>query len=409
MSRSRSKAYPPTYELMVQTVSSGTPAGPWTYQMSGGSETMIDEVVDNFFAKLENGQIINNDCAYTDESWLSSGGSDFALGYSGYWYRQIGGSVTIARFPIETSLVPPEGQFTQANGLHALSRAYANVDASEHNFGEDLFELGETLRFVKSPMRSLAELGLAFKRKVKSDLKTKKARSITEASANAWSTYRFAATPLLLSAVDLLEVATTKKTQRPKRTVARGFDVENGEYSDVLTLGTDPIWKGPRSFLYNSVARAYVIYEVENPLITTPFRLGFRKKDWPLTIWQILPLSFMVDRVVDISSSISGITNMVDPGVKIQASGIVWKNRLNAEITCEAVLNGPTWIYGHCYGDTVSKETFTYVREANPVFTLSEIAVPNVHLDGLVRDAQSIVDLCALVIQRFTKPLNLNF
>jgi hypothetical protein len=216
--------------------------------------------------------------------------------------------------------------------------------------------------------------------------------------ADAWSTYRFAFMPLIRSAIDVVDAASQQDRTRPERLTSRGFAEYSDEVSGQATFGTENV-DGHR-FDYNvttdSKHHAYILYKVTNPVENLRFRLGLRNKDIPHTLWQILPLSFMVDRVVDISTSVQAFMNLADPSVKILNSGTtLHKTHIETNACVERWKPGKTFAID---GGTTVSTTFTYSRSKwNP--SISDIKPP-IHPGDLVKDIQSIVDLAAIIIQR---------
>jgi hypothetical protein len=110
-------------------------------------------------------------------------------------------------------------------------------------------------------------------------------------------------------------------------------------------------------------------------------------------MWQIFPLSFMVDRVIDISTFSKGVINLADPNVKILAASLRRKTTWIESYKLQSMWwNGYT---GHAQGNTNEHTYFEYER--TPWVPSFVDTLPKVTLGYLVDDATKIADLCALI------------
>lgn len=69
----------------------------------------------------------------------------------------------------------------------------------------------------------------------------------------------------------------------------------------------------------NGMWRAGIFYRLKRPSDGVRFKYGIRGEDLPEGLWAIVPYSFMVDRVVDVSGAIRAATNLADPNIQILA------------------------------------------------------------------------------------------
>jgi hypothetical protein len=289
--------------------------------MSETSETMTDVVTDNWRQLIRDGEIINNPCTYVKNEYQSTGGGIFDVTQNGKRYEARGsGSLSafmayLLGYPNSFWGEPP----TAPDSVVEWSKAQAlgNVDLSPYAFGEDLGELRETARFLKNPTAALNRLSILFARAVEK-LKKKRGKfdelDHAKAIAEVWVEYRFALGPLLRSAHDAVESAFAK-ISRPPRRIARG----EGEWTDSVTTLYSPTYAYP----FDSVGttdvnvRSGILYEVSNPLNDWKYKYGLRFKNIPEVLWQLMPYSFMVDRVYNLSVALRGINVFLDPNVKI--------------------------------------------------------------------------------------------
>jgi hypothetical protein len=268
--------------------------------------------------------------------------------------------------------------------------ALRNVDKTPYAFGEDIGELKETLELIRHPFSTIASSAKRFRSLVKA--RKKKFRwSHAKAVASVWLEYRFAWSPLVRSAYSAVDAyMSTKKTPPVRRSSDQTLDFQ-GQESDTVQNGS----VFDRTVTQSYSGHASILYEVHNPLYDWKWRLGLRAKDIPLTAWQLARLSFMVDRVYDISSFIGGVTNLIDPNVKILAGSYTTRNEV--ETTLKLVdYDNPSSVSYTISGNTNVRKTFRYHRVVwAPSFADT---IPELSLRNLVNDATKIADLTSIFI-----------
>lgn len=391
-----------------------------SYDMNGKTETMSDVIVPRYFQRVAKGEVINNPCHYVESTQRSQGGWSYRRVHSSgtyevrgdgsltAWYLHHHWKVPIPGIDLNTSI----DQKTQASKQQAL----ASVDATPYGFAEDIGEIAETLRFLRDPLSSLKALALSFraekmrrerflrsnpkqKEKVREKLRRQMRIYLTDtrdlAAADVWLTYRFAFSPLMRSISSLTEALGTT-IHRPKRRTSRSKTSGNVSNSGTVTKTAHEKLQYENDGAFE--VRSGILYEVTNPVESFAFKYGVRFKDIPVTAWNLLPLSFMADRIVNISNCIRGLTNLSDPTVNILAGWVVTKKTVSSKRRL-SLTNPPGWT-GTTSFDTVVNETFTYdrttwqpgVQDTVPAFTPKY----------LVSDISKTLDLLALVHKALT-------
>jgi hypothetical protein len=279
----------------------------------------------------------------------------------------------------------------------AISAALSYIDKSPYAFGEDIGEVRETIKFLRNPLSSLFDLSTAFRQAVRGRLKGRTIAKflLRKEFAAIWLQYRFAFLPLVRSIGDLIE-ARQKELKRPLFRTARGFDkYEQSETLQSVNAGTHEVDTYNVFRAHSAIARAYIHYRKDSPIVDWRYRYGLRFKDIPETMWQLCPYSFMVDRVINISNTIGGLTNLSDPSIEIVAAGVVMKID---DVVATHLISAIDDRYScSTDGDTIYDRNFSYVREiVNP--SLSDV-VAKPDISGLVSDATKTVDLIALILQ----------
>jgi hypothetical protein len=395
----------PDVVAVASCVSSGNLDGSGTvttvyngpFMVKSVSGEMTDVVTPGYNQIVAAGGIVNNPCHKVHVEILEEDGSyswscpngKYSNGsgpWTSYWLNRRPCSLLLEK--VEQAPLAKEVKL----------KAIANIDKTPYAMGEDVFEIRETLKFLKRPLGSLLDLTAHirgrryFRRSLENDLQ------LAQHIADNWLTYRFAFSPLVQSASNLYESLFRKEEKLPPRLHAGGSAV-NGSYDeDVVQVGGDSDYvKYSRSCLDNVTHHATVLYEVTNPVTDWRRTYGLRWKDLPTTLWQIVPLSFMVDRLVNIQQGIKGLTNLLDPSIRILAASHATRENLFQTIQaterfkddgCSQVLNG----------GIRSTEDTVYTR--NPWTPSVGDIVPGFTPRRLVKDATSVVDLITLILQR---------
>jgi len=338
-----------------------------------------DVVTPNFHRRIADGEIINNPCRFT--------GSAVSIG-----------SGSIAWTPPEAANVYFSGatclnkrskygvdflqELSESDYRTAKLRALASLDSTPFAFGEDMLEIRETLRFLRNPVKSLYDLSNAVKRK--------SARGVGLSVADAYLGYRFAFSPLVRTAYSAARASVTKDRTESVRLTARGFSSNSLSADDTVLGGS--AYQFYRSSSHENRIKASILYSVSNPAYSTRWKLGLRTKDIPYTMWQVMPYSFMIDRLVDVSSMISGFVNLLDPSVRILAASCSRRATHNSRVAL-SVQPGVSDLSASG-NDAIASET--YERSIwNPT---AHDVVPPFRVDNLVSSATKIGDLLALTI-----------
>lgn len=390
--RKRERIDASSVHTLVQTDSNGASSESQPYTLSWDKREISDFVVEGYSTLKKHGVIINNPCSMSRYQVQSGSGSfSGSLNNSNYSFQQEG-AVTEhwwkdygndAWCPLPTD---PTSTLVRISRLNALS----NVSASSYAFGEDVGEIRETLRYMRNPIESMDNWARDFTRKRKS--LTSKGLSMAKATAQVWLTARFALSPLLRSADDLsrslFEVVTV-----PKRITARGIAEDSAH--DSGEYGSDSA-RFAVSRRRTITVRSGILYLEHNPCVDWKRTHGLRLRDVPHTVWQLLPYSFMIDRVIDISSAIAGLTALTSPSLHILAGWSTIKSETEFGKTLVSSYN-PSWTTS-ASGNKVTTTSFEYQRF--PWIPGYKDLIPPVDIRGLVDDATKVTDLLSLFLQR---------
>jgi hypothetical protein len=381
--------------------------------MSEFSSTMVDVVTPDYRGKSARGEIVNNPCSMTvtrrtttgsgsvtqrqiaspHDVWVATGAGTI----TGYYQKYGGGLPTYTEAPL------PD---LAAMSLMVKQQCLANVDSTPFSFAEDLAEIRETIRFLRDPLATIRKLSVNYKKAVSRVRQIRSLRSkirypgqLAKDLAAVWLEQRFAVQPIFRSVVKLMEAYETEKVYRPERRISRSHWIAPSKSDSRIVSKTT----AGRTFTYKCSAissgsvRAGILYEVENPVVNLQYKYGLRFKDIPTTFWAVMPLSFMVDRFYHISNFFSGVSNLLDPNVKILGAWVVSKRERLQSIGVRSI--SESGYTSTIVPDDIVDKSFFYSREVwEPSL---EDAIPTLNLKGLVDSSAKVTDLMALIIQNF--------
>lgn len=402
--RQRSRSDLPTEGMLEQIgISNISDASYGPHQLAYKNETMADVVTPGYDSIIRRGGIVNNSCEYVVSERTSSGSGSQRIKISSYEWELVG-AVTLQSVSVRGMGSIPT---VTVNNGNADAKAYAlkQMDATPYGFGEDVGEIGETLRFLRSPLKSLSRLSKEYRKDItkvqrKRKIHPRERDKLYQAHADVYLSYRFAVSPLVRSASDLLESFDKRPRTPPERRTARGFAQDSSSES-----GDSTVVQSGTSFDYKHYVsrsrydRAAILYKVSNPVYDWRWRYGLRAKDVPETVWQLVPYSFMIDRVYDVSGFVRGVTNLADPSLSILAASVTRKEEYIHKYTHTVRRKSGMTCTGS--GETVTDRDFTYQRTTwSPSWS---DAVPRFKPLQLVDDATKIADLTSLIISNFRR------
>jgi len=407
MNRYREERDSPTTQECLWFRTSAPPssgvAGVYTYP--NRLKTISDVVTPNYHSRISKGDIINNPCTITENETVPPGGTfnyqrAFDNGDDTYHSHYTG---PIYDWVMDVSSPAPLN-LDRSTGLDLVAmaklKALSNIDSTPYSFAEDVAELRTTAKHLLSRGRSLTTLSRTLKRnvaRVKRQTKRKTAAQISREVSQLYLEYRFAVSPLIRSIADLIEAFNEEPGKRPERRTARGFEQHRWDLSDRGSLNWLSMFRVVKTKGVEKVG-AGILYTVDNPLYDFRFKYGLRNKDIPVTMWAIVPYSFMVDRVFNISQALRAVTNLVDPSVHIQTAWV----RTSVEETTTSHCDGtfvtkPSGSTQTCTVGGTSKTSTSFTYNRTPWAPSLADAIPTPTWAKLADSFTKIADITALV------------
>jgi hypothetical protein len=363
----------------------------FSFRSNYNRETIEDTVHPEWRERIARGEIINDPVEYTRIAIFRDLGK--------YEYTSNG-----KQYLFEGSLESYYGYFVPAQesvdlpGLIADAKlgAIANLDSTPYAMLEDVFEVKETLRFLRNPLKTFMKTSKSFKKTRRS--KQRRGLSREKALASSWLEYRFAVMPLLNSVSNLVSgIAQGPEAikLRPRRVTSYRTDKKS---SDSAVSISNKNYE--RTSTSEIEARAIINYYVTNPIEGYRQLFGFRAKDIPVGLWNVVPLSFMVDRMFDMSSAMKAGLNLSDPDIHIRFGCVSTKSR--KQRSCRFL--GSTHYSVSNQNVTHHGSGYTYLNfdyERQPWSPGVGDIVPRLKPLGLVNSLTKTADFIALIIQNF--------
>lgn len=281
-----------------------------TLKENGEYKWMSDVVVPNFFRKREDGQVFVNQMTSASEKWTNVNFNTFKYALKA-GKTCVAGLERIKEADISYSLPSVPAHLTVSNLdsflVEASTEAAGNVSSPDVEGIVELVELRKTAPLLSGPLKGLMRLRSSL-------LSSRDYRTFIRKSglpdapgsgakflASNWLKYRYGYLPLIRTADTILG----GDLGRVQRRTARG--TANHSSSDTIASNrTDVLWNTSISAArqLQLSCRAGVLYN--DGTMYDPF--GFRARDIPSAVWELVPYSFVVDWFTNASEYIRAIT-----------------------------------------------------------------------------------------------------
>jgi hypothetical protein len=287
--------------------------------------------------------------------------------------------------PEELPLLEP----TVDSDEQLLTAAVSGVDPTSYSVMEDVLQLRQFMESILHPIRGM--------KRVTDQMRSHNQRTRSLGAAGAWAKYRFEFLPLLGTAEALIRTALDpakglKKDVRLRSTATSGGNDHKAgsvQYSNGMT------WTHDLTEVVRK--RAVVFYKLHSDHNGLSQSLGTRFKDLPTGMWNVVPYSFIIDRVINISQFLTAVTNLCDPSISFEGACITTKryNRSLLQVTRRDFSTS----YGMVFD---GKPMISVVDSTQRVLYDPYVALSPLNLDfkplDLVKNMTYATDLLALIV-----------
>lgn len=372
--------------------------------LSTHEEGMSDIVTPCYKKLQQDGHVINNPMSASRKTTSCGGGSYYhRYGISTNTVDSSSGSVT--RWQTLNNFNPGELLHVDATAIATAIRqgkleAIGKIDSTPYSLMEDLMETNETVNTLRRPLGTANKAADRFRRSAKTGLA--QGMSAVQAVSDAWLGVRMGFAPIVRSAVDVAESLDRYRVKPFPRRVARWTtELSDGDYNEVV--GSAPYFKRHSiTRKCNCLIRVGILYEARVPSLTPFEYYGIRQKDVPKGLWQVMPYSWAIDRFVDVSNCIGGVTNLLDPNIEILAAWVTKSTYSHREDVMNAGYStlGPPAETLTIIGDPLVTEESAKSRSVwHP--SVSDLVPP---LQNGFDDILSNLDLLSVVIGKLRNP-----
>lgn len=374
--RTRSKpntpVYIPPWMSSLSTNSGVTTKIARPAQAKRGYEVMTDTVTPNFQTLQKAGEFVANPMAYTAVSMEVSCGSyqiqEYAYCGANTWYAISNVTGCCCADLRKNWSLPPaivDKPVLDLNGDLALAKAYAEARGSMAQLLVEAAEMEKTLLMLAKlhnelvlavdKVRTLSYQEMEFERtsrgrkvlirKTHGNTKSvfrrvkggslfrrgvinRKGKSLPSMAADRWMEWRYGVQPLVYSIQDTAEALAALMT-KVLRTSGTGIDADS-QLSSARSSGSFPLANvANRASISEDLTvkaegkvRARVILEAR---LSISHVLGLDMLSVPSSMWDLVPLSWMVDWVLDIGDWLRGIVPL--PGESLRMRSLTYKTK----------------------------------------------------------------------------------
>lgn len=359
---------------------------------------MTDVVTPNFRRRIKAGELILNPMSWSRVAFEAADGTSFyGVNTTGspscYIDTVIGsGSANYGKLMLDGGHGPncPLLEPIVDSDEQTILNAVAAVDPTAFNVMEDVLQLRQFAESIAHPISSMRDIAKQYAN----------ARTRAKAVASAWAKYRFELLPLLGTAEALIRTALgpAKRLEKGVRlratALTSGSDRQNG---NCWSLSEQAYWAYNNHRVVRK--RAVVFYTLSRAHSGLGQNLGTRFKDLPTGLWNTVTLSFMLDRLINISTFITAISNLCDPDIHVEGGCLtVW----DYTYTSSQLLRRSNSA-GYLAVSTppvVAKADTCNRTNVNPVAIASSPLSMDFRPPGLVSDTERVLDLLAITIQK---------
>lgn len=261
------------------------------------------------------------------------------------WSGQLGARAGILTAETVRRLPSLDVSWNRALAYASRNRAFAKFNDSDHEVGEFIAELPETFKMLynwtaayRRVIKSARKGGFTWSRANRAWQLLRSGKPLKRLPgqlSSAWLTWRYGIRPLFWDALMIVEMA-NEKIKRSKayglRRQSAGIRTSDGGYFTLerLSLQTDATFDAALTWSEKVKCKTVVYYSLlaEQPVMDWILqKYGMNPRQVPALLWELTPLSFVVDWFVDIGRWVQAI--VPNPNVRV----LGWSTSQVREVT----------------------------------------------------------------------------
>jgi len=356
----------------------------------------MGEVHPNYNARIKAGEIIVGYLNQIERSSATVGASSWSAvnNLDSNLRGHLNGSITNyflglhSGVPSVSDSLKPIGSIELEDVANlAQVEAVANMDKPTFAFQEDILSLHETVRLLRHPIRTILNAVTPGRRN----------RFGAGVLAKSWATYSFALAPTVRSFFDLSKAMQQQQVRLESNILLRSGSVKyaNDMVTNSYTSLYDWTYEVVRSRRID--AKCGIFYNLRQASQGNLFHYGIRPKDLVEGAWNIVPLSFMVDRALSVDKMLRAYTNLADPNIVLKGGYLTTSVTDVTRVAVKAIQE-PGWTHSVSSDSKVISDVVVNRSKFYP--TVMNLPTPRSHFRGLVSDTQKTLDLLSLMLLR---------
>jgi len=412
-------SYLSCYESDTYTPGRGTPVAVFPSLLDRNQTCRIGVVTPDYDVRSASGEIINTAYWRSTNKITGGGGSYFGSCRDGRKFTRVGPGSISESLRREGSITLPYASVNVVQDMAlAKIRALSNMDKSRTQLGEDMAEVHSTWATIKSPVRDLLKkarrldnLLARHLRKYGTRTKPTGQRVTLEGVkllADTWLSVKYGLAQLVWTGLAIDDVVTLRanilRAKPVVRLTSRGKVDAEGKIDTVVisSFYSDRVSFHVRHTIVTET-RAGILYSMKYPerRDSLGWQLGFTPKDMLPTAYNVLRLSWLLDRFVNIGDAIRATENYLDPELTILSAwtSVYWNEVRSFQATAYTCAPGSTWSV------TVDGDVYESTQESvnrNPWAPDLYDCLPSEQVTRALTDMRNIADMAALTVQKLS-------
>lgn len=292
---------------------------------------MHDVVTPNFRKRIRSGELILNEMSSVRVRYKAANGHSVICDVrrpDSCWDKTYNatGSTNMSWRYLQFPELNPELPLLDTDVVsdeQLMINAVAGVDPTTFHVMEDVLQMRQFASSIAHPIEGMRDIARKFKA----------SRTRAQALANAWAKYRFELLPLLGTAEALIRTSfgPLKRLEKGVRMRSSAVSSGNARWADKASSDDGAVdWNATLEQIVRK--RAVVFYKLRSEHSGISQNLGTRFKDLPTGLWNTITLTFMIDRLINISSYITAMSNICDPSIQMEGGCITVEDYSKTEL-----------------------------------------------------------------------------
>lgn len=241
-----------------------------------------------------------------------------------FMYNPIGGTSSGQGFT-RLNIANPAAFNLNALIAEAQAKALARYSSPEYAFREPIAEIVNTIRTIKQPIHAIKRVVSRFSKR--RDRYKDRLKGDRKALADLWLSYSVNAGPNMATVEDAIDAFARRAAQRYNIQVANaGSKYDSGPL--YVSAAQTPSLGGMRHAqrVIRANVKATILYTVQDAADQSTI-LGLKARHLPGLIWELVPLSFMIDRLYNVKRFVDVAATMSSSKVRI--AGACYTTRID--------------------------------------------------------------------------------